>query len=65
MGYMRDEHRVHRLMYHLVWTPKRRKAVLVGAVAQDSKQLIEGKCEEKGWTILELLSSQTMFICPS
>jgi len=52
--YQRDEHRVHLIVYHLVWTPKRRKAVLVGAVAKDCKALIEKKCAERGWTILEL-----------
>jgi putative transposase len=52
--YQRDEHRVHLIVYHLVWTPKRRKPVLVGEVARDCKALIETKCGEKGWTILEL-----------
>ena len=52
--YQRDEHRVHLIVYHLVWTPKRRKAVLVGAVAKDCKALIEKKCAERGWTILQL-----------
>ncbi len=23
MDYIRDEHRVHLIIYHLVWTPKR------------------------------------------
>ena len=52
--YQRDEHRVHLIVYHLVWTPKRRKAVLVGMIARDCKALIEKKCVERGWTILEL-----------
>lgn len=52
--YQRDEHRVHLIVYHLVWTPKRRKPVLVGEIAQDCMALIEKKCAEKGWTILEL-----------
>ena len=39
--YQRDEHRVHLIVYHLVWTPKRRKPVLVGEVANDCKALIE------------------------
>lgn len=54
MDYQRDEHRVHLIVYHLVWTPKRRKAILVGSVADDCKALIERKCEERGWTILQL-----------
>ena len=54
MKYQRDEHRVHLIVYHLVWTPKRKKRVLIGAVAKDCHQLIVDKCEEKGWEILEL-----------
>lgn len=37
-----------------MWTPKRRKAVLKGDIAVRCKELIKAKCEEKGWTILEL-----------
>ena len=54
LEYQRDEHRVHLIVYHLVWVPKRRKPVLVGKVQQDCKKLIEQKCAEQGWTIIEL-----------
>lgn len=54
MDYQRDEHRVHLIVYHLVWTPKRRKAILIGQIAADCKKLIERKCEERGWIILQL-----------
>ena len=54
MEYQRDEHRVHLIVYHLIWTPKRRKAVLVGDVAVDCERLIREKCVEKGWQVLEL-----------
>jgi putative transposase len=54
MEYQRDEHRVHLIIYHLVWTPKRRKSVLVNAIAADCRKLIEAKCAEKGWEIIEL-----------
>ena len=54
MDYQRDEHRVHLIIYHLIWTPKRRKAVLTDAIATDCKALIEAKCAEKGWEIIEL-----------
>lgn len=54
MEYQRDEHRVHLIVYHLVWCPKRRKPVLVGKIAEDCKVLIEAKCHGKGWQILEL-----------
>ena len=54
MDYQRDEHRVHLIVYHLIWCPKRRKAVLVGAVAQECERLIRAKCEQQGWTLLEV-----------
>lgn len=54
MEYVRDEHRVHLVVYHLIWCPKRRKPVLVGDVARDCRRLIEEKCEASGWDVLEL-----------
>ena len=48
MDYIRDEHRVHVIVYHLVWTPKRRRPVLTGKVANRCKEIINAKCEEKG-----------------
>lgn len=42
------------IVYHLIWCPKRRKAVLVGDVAKDLRFFLEEKCTEKGWEILEL-----------
>jgi REP-associated tyrosine transposase len=52
--YRRDEQRVHLIIYHLIWCPRRRKPVLVGPVAARCRELIEGKCAEKGWEILAL-----------
>jgi REP-associated tyrosine transposase len=52
--YQRDEHRVHLIIYHLIWCPRRRKPVLVGPVAARCRALIEGKCAEHGWEILAL-----------
>jgi putative transposase len=54
LDYQRDEHRVHLIVYHLVWTPKRRKAVLEGPIASDCRKLIERKCVEHGWKVLQL-----------
>ena len=54
MDYQRDEHRVHLIVYHLIWCPKRRKSVLVGNVAADCRALIRTKCEEHGWHVEEL-----------
>ncbi len=59
MDYPRDEHRVHLIIYHLIWCPRRRKPVLVEPVlvepvATRCRELIEGKCAEHGWEILAL-----------
>jgi putative transposase len=54
MEYQRDEHRVHLVVFHLIWCPKRRKPVLTGDVAKDCCRPIKAKCQDKGWTILEL-----------
>jgi putative transposase len=54
MDYLRDEHRVHLIVYHLIFCPKRRKAVLGGAIAQDCERLIRHKCAEKGWEVVQL-----------
>jgi putative transposase len=54
LEYQRDEHRVHLIVYHLIWCPKRRKPILVGNVKERCQQLIEDKCKEHGWLILAL-----------
>lgn len=54
LKYQRDEHRVHLIVYHLIWCPRRRKPVLTGKIQERLQQLIEEKCQEKGWVILTL-----------
>ncbi|MFL5664127.1 MAG: IS200/IS605 family transposase [Ktedonobacteraceae bacterium] len=54
MDYQRDEQRVHLIVYHLIWCPKRRKAILAGHLKDRIVHLIEQKCTEQGWDILEL-----------
>ena len=54
MDYQRDEQRVHLIVYHLIWCPKWRKAMLTGSLTVRLIQLIEQKGDEKGWDILEL-----------
>ena len=54
MDYIRDEHRVHLVCYHLVFCPARRKKCLVGDIARDCDALIRARCENKGWLIAEL-----------
>ena len=54
LEYQRDEHHVHLIVYHLIWCPGRRKPVFVEKIAERCQQLIEQKCQEKGWQILTL-----------
>ena len=54
MEYIRDEHRVHLIVYHLIWCPKRRKPVLVGKVKDRCDQLVKEKCNQMAWQVLEL-----------
>jgi putative transposase len=52
--YIKDEHRVHLIIYHLIWCPKRRKPVLIDDVATECEKLIREKCDQNGWEVLEL-----------
>ena len=54
VAYRTDEHRVHLIVYHLIWCPKRRKPVLGGDVAIACRRLIDAVCREHGWDVLEL-----------
>ena len=54
MEYQRDEHRVHLIVYHLIWCPKRRKKILVKEVAKDCRALVHEVCASQNWQILEL-----------
>jgi putative transposase len=57
LEYQRDEHRVHLSVYHLIWCPKRRKAILAGKLKERLEQLIGEKCQEKGWDTCSPLPS--------
>ena len=54
MDYQHERHNVHLVVYHLIWCPKRRRKVLVGAIKERLEQLIREVASEHGWTILEL-----------
>lgn len=54
LEYQRDEHRVHLIVYHLIWCPRRRKPILMGKIKERCQQLIEEKCKEQGWLLLTL-----------
>jgi len=45
---------VSLLRYHFVFRPKHRRKVLVNAVAQRLRELLESKTAELGWTIVAL-----------
>ncbi|HKI70627.1 MAG TPA: IS200/IS605 family transposase [Verrucomicrobiae bacterium] len=47
-------HSVYQINYHFVWIPKRRKKILVGAVAQRLNTICEAVAQERGWRILSL-----------
>jgi putative transposase len=50
----RSNHAVYQVCYHFVWIPKRRKKVLVGAVAQRLNQICDEVATEHSWVILRL-----------
>lgn len=52
--YRRENHTVSLINYHLVWIPKRRKAVLVGDVEKRLRQIIFDVCNEKDWKLIAL-----------
>ena len=52
--YGKSRHAVYLANYHLIWVPKRRKRVLVGAVRTRLETILRQVAREKGWAILEL-----------
>lgn len=66
--YERTDGAVHSLGYHVVWCPKYRKPVLVDAVADRLRELLEAKAGERGWMIeaLEIMPDHVhVFVrCP-
>ena len=47
-------HTKHRLLYHIVWIPKRRKKILIGKIANRVKNLFYESCKHNKWWIHEL-----------
>lgn len=52
--YKYGAHTKHRLMIHLVWTPKYRKRILKGALAKRIEELLRLCADSNGWEVLEL-----------
>jgi hypothetical protein len=48
MGIRRTRHAVFDIKYHLVWIPKYRKHILVGEVAQYTKEVLQRVADEYG-----------------
>ena len=44
----------HRLLFHLVWSPKYRRRVLVGDIARRLNELFVQACEMNEWELHEL-----------
>ena len=54
MDYKHEHHCVHLVVYHIIWCPKRRRKILVGAVAQRLQAIIQEVMGEHAWEIMEL-----------
>ena len=52
--YQHGRYAVYLSNYHLVWTPKRRKPVLVGEVERRLEEIFVEVAEQRGWKILAL-----------
>ena len=54
MEYKSNNNVVYSCKYHVVWCPKYRRKVLVGAIAERLKELITQRCAEIKADILEM-----------
>ena len=52
--YEHNSHRVHLVLYHLIWCPKRRKPVLTGSIAARLRDVLGEIATERGWMIENL-----------
>ncbi len=50
----RTRHATYNINYHLVWCPKYRKKILVGALKTLVEETIRDVCRQRGWELLEL-----------
>ena len=55
MGYQHDRTKVYLINYHFVWTPKRRKHILVGKIKDRLEQIINETATEQNMTVLALV----------
>jgi len=52
--YNADKHLIYSCQYHVIFCPKYRRRVLVGAIGKRLKELILEKQEEYGYTVLDM-----------
>ena len=52
--YWTGKHTKHRLIYHVVWIPKRRRRVLQRKIAKRLRELLYEGCRINGWWINKL-----------
>jgi putative transposase len=53
MDYQPEQHRVHLVVYRIIWCPKRRRKVLVGPIRTRLAQIIKEVVAEHDWTLIE------------
>jgi putative transposase len=50
----KSRHTTYNINYHLVWCPKYRKKVLIGAVKELVENTIKEVCNLRGWELISL-----------
>jgi len=54
MGYAPEGHTVHRVIYHVIWCPTRRRNVLVGLVRDRVARIMRAVATEQEWKVIPL-----------
>jgi putative transposase len=65
-GYQHENTSVHKMMYHFIWIPKRRKKILIGDIKKRLIELIHKKSQDLGCEViaLEVMPDHIhLFIC--
>lgn len=55
MEYKKAKHHIYLINYHLIWCPKRRRKILLGALKQRLNNIIRGKAEQINVDIIEFV----------
>jgi len=50
--YIHEKHSVHHILSYIIWCLKRRRRVLVDAVAERLEQIMQEVAQEYGWQII-------------